>query len=73
MIQQKNRGLIKLLLLIIVAIIVLGYFRIDLRSIIESEAVQTNLDYAWALVVKFWDQIVIDLIWENFKGLKNRI
>lgn len=73
MIQQKNRGLIKLLLLIIVAIIVLGYFRIDLRSIIESEAVQTNLNYAWSVVVQFWDRIVIDLIWENFKGLKNRI
>lgn len=52
-----NRGLVKALLLIIVALVVLGYLGYNLRDIVDSPAVQDNLAYVWGLVVKMWNAL----------------
>jgi len=82
---NKNQGFLKLILIIIIAIIILSYFGFDLRSIIEAERTQTNLDYVWGIVTNVWDtylvepvsylwnDVFIDLIWESFIDNLERI
>lgn len=75
--MNKSRGLVKAIVLIVVALVVLGFFGYNLRDIVNSPTVSENLRYAWGLAVKLWntifarpalwlwDNIVIDLIWNN--------
>jgi len=83
-INQKS-GLIKTVLLIIIAIIILSYFGFDLRAIVEAPETQGNLGYVWGLLVTlwnnylmqpaiyFWNNIFIDLLWEAFISNFERI
>lgn len=75
--MKDSRGLVKAILLIVVALVVLGFFGYNLRDIVDSPTVSENLRYAWGLVVKLWnvvlvrpalwlwDNVVIDLLWNN--------
>ena len=84
--KKDNRGLVQWIFIIIIAIIILSYFGFDLRSIIEADGTQNNLEYTWGGVVMvwerylaspvlyFWQNIFLDLIWsafvENWESLK---
>lgn len=82
--QQRSRGFIKTIILIVIALIVLGYFGYNLRDIISSPVVRDNLSYAWDLAIKLWNNflaapalwiwnnIIIDLVWNNLKILINK-
>ncbi len=83
--KNDNRGLIKWIILIVIAVIVLSYFGFDLRAIIESDRTQNNLGYLWGLgvtvwneylsrpVLYFWNNIFIDLLWNSFVENMERI
>ena len=74
--RTHNKGLIKALIVIIIALIVLGYFGFDVRDILNGATVQSNLHAAWEFVVmiwdKFlsvpftyiWDKIVVGILWK---------
>ena len=47
----------KAIVVIVVALIILGYFGYNLRDIIGSPAVRDNLAYVWGLVVKLWNWV----------------
>ena len=55
MAMKGDRGFIKLILLIVIALVVLGFFGYNLRDIINSPSVHDNLAYVWDLVVRFWN------------------
>ncbi|MFC1757110.1 hypothetical protein ACFLZC_03075 [Patescibacteria group bacterium] len=42
---MQNQGLVRLIILIIIVAIVLGYFGIDLKGVWESKAVQNNIGF----------------------------
>ncbi|MDP3661467.1 MAG: hypothetical protein Q8R17_01265 [bacterium] len=54
---NENRGLVKAVFLIVIALVVLGYLGYNLRDIANSAAARDNLAYAWGLVVKLWNWI----------------
>ncbi len=76
--KKDNRGLIKWIFIIIIAIIILSYLGFDLRAIVEAEGTQNNLNYVWGGVVMiwnnylsdpilyFWNNIFLNLIWSAF-------
>ncbi|KKW34750.1 MAG: hypothetical protein UY81_C0063G0009 [Candidatus Giovannonibacteria bacterium GW2011_GWA2_53_7] len=47
--NKQRGGFIKLLLIIIVAAIILGYYRVDIKNIVGSDLVQRNLNYLWGI------------------------
>ncbi|MBU1178912.1 hypothetical protein KKB69_01040 [Patescibacteria group bacterium] len=49
-----SKGFVNIIILIIIAVIVLGYFKIDLRSIWNSEPVQNNLGFLWESARIIW-------------------
>jgi hypothetical protein len=64
-----KKGLIKTILLIIVALIVLGYFGFNVGDIIKSPTVQANLNTAWDFVMKIWNDYLAApclYVWNNF-------
>ena len=76
--MQKNRGLIGIIFLIIIAIFALSYFGISLRGIVQSDAGQENIGFVKEISIKVWDgflrkpaeylwyDIWLNLIWGPF-------
>jgi len=79
--MKTNRGFVSLIILLVVILIILGYFGFNLREIVQSPKVSDNLNYVWNLVVSLWNHIlvipatwiwnniVIGLIWNNLSKL----
>ena len=80
-VRHKRGGFIKIIIILVLALIILGYFGFDIRDILEKPLVQKNLNYVWNFVifvwdhylktpaVFIWDRVIIDLIWDNVKGV----
>ncbi len=49
--MNMRSGFITAILLIVAALIILGYFKINIQTIVSSPDVQANLQYAWQLLV----------------------
>jgi hypothetical protein len=67
--MKKNKGLIKMVVVIVIALIVLGYFGFNIKDIIESDSVQTNLQYVWGFVKTFWNNYLaapVIFMWDKF-------
>jgi hypothetical protein len=70
--------MIKYIVLGFLAILVLGYFGYDLRAIVESPTVQSNLTYVtggikfvWneylsQPILYFWNNIFLNILWGSF-------
>lgn len=81
---NKQAGFIKTILVIIIALVILGFFGYNLESIVSSETVKANLAYVWNLLVTLWEnvlaapvlwvwnKIVVGLVWNNLQAILNR-
>lgn len=70
--MKGNGGLIKMVLLIVIALIVLGYFGYNLKDIVNSPTVHDNLVYVWDLLVKLWNTFIATpavWLWDKIVGL----
>ncbi len=82
---RNQKGFIKWIIIFIIFIMIMSYFGIDLRAIVESPASQGNLGYIWSLsstvwnnylkspVLYFWNNIFINLLWNSFIDSLDRI
>ncbi len=65
---NRQSGLVQLIVILVIVLIVLGYFGFNLPAIIQSPGVQTNLHYAWDLAVLAWNNVIIggiDFVWNH--------
>lgn len=81
----KNQGLVRTVLIVLIAILVLSYFGFDIKGIVESPLAQNNIGYVWGFVVGiwnnylsqpvtyFWNNIFIGILWESFTGALDNI
>ncbi len=60
--MKTNQGLIKTILIIIIAIIILGYFGFDIRSAIESPTTKDNFNYVQKIVWQVWNNYLKDIV-----------
>lgn len=49
-IKNHKRGIVALIVIIVIAVIILGYFGFDLQRIFESPQVRENLIFLWELI-----------------------
>lgn len=64
-----NKGLIKTIILIVLALIVLGYFGFNVGDIINSPTVQANLSITWGFVTNIWSNYLaapVLFVWNKF-------
>lgn len=83
--MKEQSGFMKLIILIIIVVFILSYFGINLRSIVNNEDFQNNLNYVWGGVKYVWHtylanpakylwyNIFIDLLWDSFVENMQRI
>ena len=79
--NQRQGGFIQLIIVLIIVLIVLGYFGFNIQQIIQSPSVSGNLGYAWGLatglwnnylvvpVTFVWNKIVVGMFWNTFTTL----
>lgn len=66
--NQQQGGFIKLIIVLVVVLIVLGYFGFNVQQIIQSPSVSGNLNYVWGLIVKLWNQFLLvpaTFVWDK--------
>lgn len=78
---MNNKGLIKTVIVIVIALIVLGYFGFNVGDIIKSPTVQANLTSTWEFISKIWtnylagpavyvwDHFIVGIVWEFVKSV----
>jgi len=86
--KTKKKGgisLIGILVLGFILILVLSYYKISIKSVIESPEAQSNIQYVggksrnlWDDYLKkpanyFWNKVVVDLLWKSFSNNMERI
>lgn len=52
---RTNQGFIKWIIIIIIALIILGYFGFDIRRAIEAPTTQANFTYVQKIVWNVWN------------------
>jgi hypothetical protein len=65
---KTDQGLIKWFVLIIIALIIMGYYGFSLRQAIESPTTQDNLRYFKDICLWLWDNILklpSTFVWEH--------
>lgn len=80
---MNQRGFLTTIIIIVIALIILGYFGFDITKIIQAPTVQSNLNATWTFVLKIWntylanpfvyvwDHFVIGVVWQIFQsGMK---
>lgn len=50
-----KKGLVKTIIVVVIALIILGYFGFNIRDIINGSTVQANLHAAWDFVSMVWN------------------
>lgn len=75
---NKQSGLIRIILIILIAILALSYFGIDIKSVVEAPGTQKNIGYVvgWVMYVwtnylekpynYLWHDIFVDKLWAQF-------
>lgn len=53
--MDKNKGFVKTVIIIVIALIVLGYYGFNLRQIVSAPAVSDNLSYAREVSANIWN------------------
>ena len=53
--MSGQRGIVKIIIIVVIALLVLSYYGFNLRSTVESPTTQSNFSYAWNGVVYTWD------------------
>ncbi len=69
---NKQQGLIRTIVLVVVAILVLSYFGIDLQKAVESQQSQKNIGYVKAVVITVWERYLkgpAEFLWNVFVNL----
>ena len=67
--MNRKGGLIRLLILIFIALIVLGYYGVSVRNVVQSPTSQDNLSYVWTGATSVWDnylQVPATYLWNIF-------
>ncbi len=67
--MNTNKGFIKLIIVIVIALIILGYFfNIKITDVISAPNVQANLSWFWNIIVNIWNFITypIVFVWNRY-------
>lgn len=56
--MSKNRGFLKLLVIVIIGILILAYFRVDVRGFIDSSRGQEMISYVKDTSLFLWERFL---------------
>ncbi len=50
----KNRGLVKAIVIIVIALLIISYYGLNLREIVNKPVTQSNFAYVWEQAIHLW-------------------
>ena len=83
--QKRGISIIAVLIFIFLVLIVLGYFNVSVKSVVESPLAQENINYVggagktlWERYLKdpaiyLWSDIWVNIFWKSFVNNMERI
>jgi hypothetical protein len=66
---HSNKGLIRTIVLVVIALLILSYFGFNLRNLADSPTTQDNFHYALNFVVDIWNNYLkapVMYVWDIF-------
>ncbi|MEK7644832.1 MAG: hypothetical protein AAB391_00710 [Patescibacteria group bacterium] len=57
--KGSNRGFLKMIILVIIAILILSYFGFNLKDIAESDTSKSNFSYIWNFLSYVWNTFLV--------------
>ena len=66
-VDKSEEGLIKTILIIVIAVFVVSYFDIDMKALLSSEVTKNNFSFVIELLGKVWE--VLKPIWDAMWGI----
>ena len=57
--NNKNRGFVRVFILLIAVILILSFLKIDLRTLLDSPTFKNNFDYLWGIGQYIWQNIIL--------------
>jgi hypothetical protein len=66
--SNTNRGFIKLIILIVVILLIISYFGINLKGVVDSSTFQSNWGYVKEFIVYIWNHFLSGIfifIWDT--------
>ncbi len=66
--MKRDQGLIKWILLIVIAVIILGYYGFSIRAALESPVTRDNLNVLQDIAIKIWQYVLrapVVFVWEH--------
>ncbi len=55
--NSQNRGLVKAIVIIVIALLIISYYGLNLRDIVNNPVTQSNFAYVWEQVIHLWEWI----------------
>ena len=52
--NQKNRGIVTIVVVLVIALLILSYYGISIRKTVQSPTGQDNFSYVWGGVTYVW-------------------
>lgn len=56
--MKKDQGFIKWIVIIVIALIVLGFYGFNIREAVEAPATQENLNFFKEICIKIWNTLL---------------
>ena len=60
--MNQKRGIVETIVLIVVGLIILGYFKINFQSVVNAPVVKENLQYVFGLFVSVFHYITNSIL-----------
>jgi len=62
--KNKQGGLIKIIIIIVIAIAILSYYGFDIKNFFTSPQAQKNFSYVWGFITDIWTNYLAEpAIW----------
>ncbi|MFA5763941.1 MAG: hypothetical protein WC915_03950 [archaeon] len=61
--MKTNQGFIQTILIIVIVLVILGYFGFNIESILQSSTVKTNLAWLWDILVTIWSYVSVPILY----------
>lgn len=82
--RHKNRGFLEAIVIIVIALLIISYFNINLRSLVQNPTTQQNASYVETSSVSIWNTylekpatyvwntVIVGLLWNSaLNAIKN--
>ncbi len=57
--KSQDRGFLKMIILVVIAILILSYFGFNIKDIAESETSKSNFSYVWGFLSYVWNTFLV--------------